>query len=107
MLLKIPVFENLKARELRQVAGIVHRRQYVAGEYVCFQNDPGLGMYVVEQGEVSVILLGTNGYKKGVGSVEGRGFLRRAVIARRIAALSIGHRADGYKLDWILSPGFI
>ena len=64
MLLKIPVFENLKARELRQVAGIVHRRQYVAGEYVCFQNDPGLGMYVVEQGEVSVILLGANGTKK-------------------------------------------
>jgi hypothetical protein len=31
ILLKIPVFENLKARELRQVAGIVHRRQYVAG----------------------------------------------------------------------------
>ncbi len=64
MLLKIPVFENLKARELRQVAGIVHRRQYVAGEYVCFQSDPGLGMYVVEQGEVSVILIGANGTKK-------------------------------------------
>lgn len=64
MLLKIPVFENLKPRELRQVAGIVHRRQFVPGEYVCFQNDPGLGMYVVEQGEVSVILLGANGTKK-------------------------------------------
>lgn len=64
MLSKIPVFEGLKARELRHVAGIVHRRQYVPGEYVCFQNDPGLGMYVVEQGEVSVILFGSNGSKK-------------------------------------------
>jgi CRP-like cAMP-binding protein len=64
MLSKIPVFENLKARELRQVAGIVHRRQYVAGEYVFFQNDPGLGMYVIEQGEVSVGLVGNDGSKK-------------------------------------------
>lgn len=64
MLLKIPVFENLKPRELRQVSGIVHRRQYVAGEYVFFQNDPGLGMYVIEQGEVSVGLVGTDGSKK-------------------------------------------
>jgi CRP-like cAMP-binding protein len=64
MLLKIPVFENLKPRELRQVASIVHRRQYVAGEYVFFQNDPGLGMYVIEQGEVSVGLVGTDGSKK-------------------------------------------
>ena len=64
MLLKIPVFENLKPRELRQVSGIVHRRQYVAGEYVFFQNDPGLGMYVIEQGEVSVGLVGNDGSKK-------------------------------------------
>ena len=66
MLAKIPVFENLKPRELRQVAGIVHRRQFVPGEYVFFQNDPGLGMYVIEQGEVSVFLLGNDGTKKEV-----------------------------------------
>ena len=64
MLAKIPVFENLKTKELRQVAGIVHRRQYVSGEYVFFQNDPGLGMYVIEQGEVSVFLLTADGTKK-------------------------------------------
>ena len=64
MLAKIPVFENLKPNELRQVAGIVHRRQYVAGEYVFFQNDPGLGMYLIEQGEVSVFLLGNDSVKK-------------------------------------------
>lgn len=64
MLSKIPVFEGLKTSELRQVAGIVHRRQYVAGEYVFYQGDPGLGMYVVEQGEVSVLLIGSDGSKK-------------------------------------------
>ena len=64
MLSKIPVFENLKTKELRQVAGIVHRRQYVSGEYVFYQGDPGLGMYVVEQGEVSVLLIGNDSTKK-------------------------------------------
>ena len=55
---------KFEASRTSPVAGIVHRRQYVAGEYVFFQNDPGFGMYVVEQGEVSVILLGANGTKK-------------------------------------------
>lgn len=64
MLAKIPAFENLNAKELRQVAGIVHRRQYVPGEYVFFQNDPGLGMYVIEQGEVSVFMLAADGTRK-------------------------------------------
>jgi CRP/FNR family transcriptional regulator, cyclic AMP receptor protein len=53
---KIPVFESLKPKELRQVASIVHRRNYVAGEVIVCQNDPGLGMYVIENGDVNVLL---------------------------------------------------
>ena len=70
MLAKIPVFENLKAKELRQVSGIVHRRQYVSGEYVFYQNDPGLGMYVIEQGEVSVVLVAPDGTKKELATLK-------------------------------------
>lgn len=60
MLSKIPVFEKLEAKELRQIAGIVHRRQYAKGEYVFYQGDPGLGMYVVEKGKVGIVV-GDNG----------------------------------------------
>ncbi len=70
MLAKIPVFENLKAKELRQVSGIVHRRQYVSGEYVFYQNDPGLGMYVIEQGEVAVVLVAADGTKKELATLK-------------------------------------
>jgi CRP/FNR family transcriptional regulator, cyclic AMP receptor protein len=56
VLARIPVFESLTPKELRQVAAIVHRRKYSAGEYIVRQNDPGLGMYVIESGEVSVLL---------------------------------------------------
>ncbi len=56
MLAKVTVFESLKPKELRQVAAIVHRRKYEAGEYIVRQDDPGLGMFVIESGEVNVVL---------------------------------------------------
>ncbi len=66
MLSKIPVFDKLEVKELRQIAGIVHRRQYVKGEYVFYQGDPGLGMYVVEKGSVGIVVEGNDGLKKEI-----------------------------------------
>ncbi|MFA5831950.1 MAG: cyclic nucleotide-binding domain-containing protein [Bacteroidota bacterium] len=66
MLSKIPVFEKLEPKELRQVASIVHRRQYVKDEFVFYQGDPGLGMYVIEKGSVGVVVAGEDGTKKEI-----------------------------------------
>lgn len=66
MLSKIPVFEKLEPKELRQVASIVHHRQYVKGEFVFYQGDPGLGMYVVEKGKVGIVVVGDDGTQKEV-----------------------------------------
>lgn len=66
MLSKIPVFEKLTPKELRQVAGIVHHRQYTKGEFVFYQGDPGLGMYVVKKGIVGVVVVGENGAQKEI-----------------------------------------
>lgn len=66
MLSRIPVFEKLEVKELRQVADIVHRRQYAKGEYVFYQGDPGLGMYVVEKGSVGIVVEGEDGRKKEI-----------------------------------------
>ncbi|MDP1676176.1 MAG: cyclic nucleotide-binding domain-containing protein [Bacteroidota bacterium] len=66
MLSKIPVFEKLEVKELRQVASIVHRRQYAKGEFVFYQGDPGLGMYVVEKGKVGIVVVGEEGAQKEV-----------------------------------------
>jgi CRP/FNR family cyclic AMP-dependent transcriptional regulator len=66
MLSKIPVFEKLEVKELRQIASIVHRRQYAKGEYVFYQGDPGLGMYVVEKGTVGIVVVGDDGTQKEV-----------------------------------------
>ncbi|MGE5316210.1 MAG: cyclic nucleotide-binding domain-containing protein [Acidobacteriota bacterium] len=108
VLAKISVFESLKPKELRQVASIVHRRQFQPGEYVVRQNDPGLGMYVIESGEVSV-MLEENGSTKQLASLcEGEFFGEIAlldesprsatVIARTESALIGFFRPDLFDL---------
>jgi CRP/FNR family cyclic AMP-dependent transcriptional regulator len=61
VLSKVPAFANLAPRELKEVAAIVHKREYRTGEPVFYQGDPGLGMYIVQDGEVSITILGKDG----------------------------------------------
>ena len=60
----VPIFSQLSSRELRQVSSIVHQRQYVSGELVFTQGDPGLGMYVIEHGKVEIIFRDDAGTEK-------------------------------------------
>lgn len=64
ILSQVRVFSTLTKRELRNVALIVHRREYRPGECVFYQNDPGLGMYVIEKGEVLIKIVDKNGNEK-------------------------------------------
>ncbi len=54
VLQNIPLFEDLSARELDAIRRLLHRREYVAGESVFVQGEPGLGMYIIERGAVSI-----------------------------------------------------
>ncbi len=56
ILSKVPAFANLSPRELKEVAAIVHRREYRTGEPVFYQGDPGLGMYIIQEGSVSIAI---------------------------------------------------
>jgi len=58
ILSKVPAFSGLSARELKEVAAIVHKREYRAGEPVFAQGDPGLGMYIIQEGEVTISISG-------------------------------------------------
>ncbi|MFZ1731436.1 MAG: cyclic nucleotide-binding domain-containing protein [Bacteroidota bacterium] len=51
----VPIFEGLGRGQLRAVERILHRRKYHAGEYIFREGDPGLGMYIIEEGEVSIV----------------------------------------------------
>ena len=54
LLSNVPIFEELNHRELLAVERILHRREYVQDENIFRQGEPGLGMYIVEKGKVSI-----------------------------------------------------
>ena len=64
LLSKVPIFSKLTERELRRVGSIVHRREYAADEFIFSQGDPGLGMYVVEEGQVDILLTEPDGSQR-------------------------------------------
>lgn len=70
ILSQVPVFSTLSKRELRSVSFIVHRREYRPGEYVFYQNDPGLGMYVIEKGEIVIKIVDKDGNEKELATLQ-------------------------------------
>jgi CRP-like cAMP-binding protein len=56
----IPLFNGLGKRDLTSLLDIIHRRSYLAGEYIFYQGDPGIGLYVIREGEVKIIRSGDN-----------------------------------------------
>jgi CRP-like cAMP-binding protein len=60
-LLGIPLFESLGKRDLSLILSIIHSRSYLAGEYIFYQGDPGIGLYVIRDGEVKIIRSGEDG----------------------------------------------
>lgn len=55
LLRRVPMFADLDRRELIEVEKILYRRTYEAGEVIFRQDDPGVGMYVIERGRVEVV----------------------------------------------------
>jgi len=56
ILRSVPAFAGLSVRELKEVAEICHYRDYRSGETVFAQGDPGLGMYIVQDGNVAIMM---------------------------------------------------
>ncbi len=55
LLREIPLFARLSNRELDAIEAILYRRRYRAGETIFRQGEPGVGMYIVAEGVVSII----------------------------------------------------
>lgn len=55
LLKNVPIFTDLKPRELAEIEKILHRRNYKKGEAVIHKGDPGLGMYIVVKGSVEIV----------------------------------------------------
>ncbi len=50
----IPLFAGLSKGELKEIERLIHLRRYKSGEVIFWEDEPGVGMYVVHQGEVGI-----------------------------------------------------
>lgn len=51
----IPLFSDLSRRELSAVESILHRREYDPDEVLFHQGDPGVGMYIIQEGTIEIL----------------------------------------------------
>jgi CRP/FNR family transcriptional regulator, cyclic AMP receptor protein len=61
LLVRCPLFAELSPGEADKLAGFLRRRRYRAGEPVFREGDPGTALYVVESGEIKILLGGSEG----------------------------------------------
>jgi CRP-like cAMP-binding protein len=54
LLQDVSVFEHCSTSALYALAEAMHRRSYRRGESLYYEDDPGLGMYVVEKGRIQL-----------------------------------------------------
>ncbi|MCL5029734.1 MAG: cyclic nucleotide-binding domain-containing protein [Bacteroidetes bacterium] len=50
----IPIFKEFSKRDVSQLLNLFHNRNYLAGEYIFYQDDPGIGLYIIREGEVVI-----------------------------------------------------
>ena len=51
---QVPIFEGLSDRDFNTISKIVHHREYEVDEFVFQSGTPGLGMYIILQGEAVI-----------------------------------------------------
>jgi CRP/FNR family transcriptional regulator, cyclic AMP receptor protein len=54
ILFSIPMFAQLSKRDLSNLFNIIHNRNYVKDEFIFHQGDPGIGLYIIREGEVRI-----------------------------------------------------
>lgn len=47
-------FKSLNKKELELLFSFTHSRNYVQGEFIFYQNDPGIGFYIILEGTVII-----------------------------------------------------
>jgi len=63
LLLSLPPFKNLDNKHINHLMRIVHHRTYAPNEFVFHQGDPGIGLYIIQEGEVLISRKSDNGYE--------------------------------------------
>lgn len=54
ILSSMPTFNKLSNSQIKNLIDLTHNRFYEAGEYVFHQGDPGIGLYIIQDGEIRI-----------------------------------------------------
>ena len=54
ILKNVPIFRDLKTSEIREIERLIHWRHFKPGEVVFWEGEPGMGMYIIQHGEVGI-----------------------------------------------------
>ncbi len=57
----IPLFSHLREDELERLGSAMRERTYPRGSVIVFEDDPGDALFVVQGGQVKVVLIGDDG----------------------------------------------
>jgi len=91
---KTMTFGSLPTKHIRQLARMMHFRDYRNGEYVYHEQDPGLGLYVVQTGQVRLITEDVEGKVHVLKEVGQTGVIGAASLCgefrRRATAQAVG-----------------
>ena len=55
VLRQVSLFKGFSRSALRELAEILHRRDYKRDEFLYYEHDPGLGLYIVQRGHVRLV----------------------------------------------------
>ncbi len=100
----IPIFKSLNKRDLNNLMSIIHNRNYLAGESIFYQSDPGIGLYIIREGEVEIIRENDRGDKLKLASAnKGDFFGELALIDGEKRSASAIAKTDT-KLSVIFKP---
>ncbi len=75
------LFADMTPANLRDLAHVMHYRDYKPDEYIYHEHDPGLGLYIVQQGEVALLTEDEYGELHRVHDVERFGVFGAASLA--------------------------
>ena len=55
VLKEMPIFQDLSRRELAALFRLLHEREYKPEEVIFREEEPGMGMYIIEKGRVAIL----------------------------------------------------
>lgn len=105
----VPIFEQLSKKEIAAVEKLVHTRTYETNETIFSEKDPGGGMYIVMEGNVSIVKNQGGSHEQKLATLEHGDFFGEIALLdespRTATAVSVGdskilgfYRTDLYEL---------